>query len=162
VSRANLSRRWCREPGTLRVHLRLSFVLRVDISSRSAHVWAFRSFGRGHRSYKSGPFLLPGRCCWLRGSRFTGVERESEEGEREKGAKPYAGTQRLLLFLPTPLALSCLGLHLQTLLVSSVSARFYVSTWIILKSFKVQCQLYYPELRFGFGTTNFYRFGQTA
>jgi hypothetical protein len=43
-----------------------------------------------------------------------------------------------------------------------VSARFFVSTWIILKSFKVRCQLYYPQLRFGFGTMNFYRFGQTA
>jgi len=86
VSRSNLSRRWCREPGTLPVHLRLSFVSSVDISSRSAHVWAFRSFGQVHRSYKSGPFLLPGRCCWgLRGSRFTGVERERRGRGREGG-----------------------------------------------------------------------------
>jgi hypothetical protein len=83
--------------GALRV-LPLAIELRVDISSCSTHVWASRSFREGRASYKLDPFLLPCRCCWLRGPCLTGVEREREQSERGGGRSP---PRRLLLFHPT-------------------------------------------------------------
>lgn len=113
VSRSNLSRRWCREPGTLPVHLRLSFVSTSQAArpmcGHSGHL--AKATDPINQAPSSSPAVAAG-AAWVA---FHGRRERAKRARERRGSSP---TRRLLLFLPIPFLP---GLPPSTLLVSCIA-----------------------------------------